>query len=1170
MAIDLLTALFYTAGAAYGANRQSNYTKAKLKEEAAEKLDETIAASQVRYYGIYPNGTRQDGVLNNSAALPGMLSRGYKIEGMTIGNGAYQEFKTPFESEPVYYDSASNSVGTGDRIAGIRNEMPFRRTGVDATSMTTTLSKPIKMPPAAPTAGGPETGFGTSSPPTTVRPAGTQVPTGLKFATSRMEPNPKFTAITRLPIIGWTKEDGSYAIDENYNELQNIMQESQETEYLYTSPTGDFQQGRGTSAFVRFNKIRIEQGGTIRKGKDLTMMQFPDSEEDDPNRVLMIVQPDGSNIPFAQAPNKVKLSAYGGGLLVQYFVDGQPELNASGEVVKPFKLQEMEKVEAGKITDHRVMLDNKTVKSVLDLTPQEFENFKNGKYPHAKYENGQLVDTFTLPTFTATKQETGEERVLIPDQVSLEQGIPLEPVPVLELTPVQMEKYLNGEYQTAFFKDGVQQGKFLFPSERDKSSGKDAGSSDALKFDDFFIVKDPNSQIEFKIPKKTGVSASTRVLEGITDILRHPDKFREGFESANPTTKRMFDNHLEILAREVVNQWTAENVRANQPVVIPEDFLNKWALPRYGYFVDAMGTDKPEDVGTVFRNKIQEAIGQKIIDLRTLPARDQNTIVTEDIVEVPNNTGGTTTVRVIAGRQLPINEAGVTPFFPVVQALRNRDFKESEIASFILVERDDFGLPVLDEEGMEKPLPIEQQTVLAGLDLLFSKQLEFIIKRDMPAQGLKKGESYTGTYYDAMKRMITPDAFAMVEDRTLDTETQQAVANVFLSVTGDDPRIGMDLVKRIYPVSGATVESLLEDRFGAEFNKIVQARAAKAGSAREAMQSARNKLSTFFTIDPNGQKVDMDISTTVARYVLGADGVVYLVNTARDVLTGNFVNRLGGETGNGYSEMPQDAASIVAAARNGYVKVGSFVTAPDKLAATERFQDMTEAERNAAIEASRIARARNGRLFQRILKDMTANPSEMVTLPDNRQVSKRLLAVRQYYKFILAYQVAAAIQGGTGGRTISDQDVENILSALNFDTYSTPEAEKATLNEVIRMMERIAVVDGAYSSGNVSDVYAAIAYEKLEDRAGASFRPTVFDVVTEAAMRLRQPGARDRSATGVTGAKSYVEAEADTPEGKSLLEGFNAYQGTYYTDLDEAKKDDKWSSYVAGLAPRGA
>ena len=62
--------------------------------------------------------------------------------------------------------------------------------------------------------------------------------------------------------------------------------------------------------------------------------------------------------------------------------------------------------------------------------------------------------------------------MLIPNQVSLEQGFPIEPVPVLELDKPQMEKYLNGEYKTGFYKNDVQQGKFLFPSERDKSSGK--------------------------------------------------------------------------------------------------------------------------------------------------------------------------------------------------------------------------------------------------------------------------------------------------------------------------------------------------------------------------------------------------------------------------------------------------------------------------------------------------------------------------------------------------------------------------------------------------------------------------------------------------------------------------------------------------------------------------
>ena len=39
----------------------------------------------------------------------------------------------------------------------------------------------------------------------------------------------------------------------------------------------------------------------------------------------------------------------------------------------------------------------------------------------------------------------------------------------------------------------------------------------------------------------------------------------------------------------------------------------------------------------------------------------------------------------------------------------------------------------------------------------------------------------------------------------------------------------------------------------------------------------------------------------------------------------------------------------------------------------------------------------------------------------------------QYLKFSLAYQMSMALQGGSGGRTISDQDVDNMLRALNMD-----------------------------------------------------------------------------------------------------------------------------------------
>ena len=44
-------------------------------------------------------------------------------------------------------------------------------------------------------------------------------------------------------------------------------------------------------------------------------------------------------------------------------------------------------------------------------------------------------------------------------------------------------------------------------------------------------------------------------------------------------------------------------------------------------------------------------------------------------------------------------------------------------------------------------------------------------------------------------------------------------------------------------------------------------------------------------------------------------------------------------------------------------------------------------------------------------------------------------ALRGYYRFMTAYSLASAVQGGTGGRTISDQDVLNFLKAFNTDRY---------------------------------------------------------------------------------------------------------------------------------------
>lgn len=62
-------------------------------------------------------------------------------------------------------------------------------------------------------------------------------------------------------------------------------------------------------------------------------------------------------------------------------------------------------------------------------------------------------------------------------------------------------------------------------------------------------------------------------------------------------------------------------------------------------------------------------------------------------------------------------------------------------------------------------------------------------------------------------------------------------------------------------------------------------------------------------------------------------------------------------------------------------------------------------------------------------------------------------------KFTLAYQVSMALQGGSGGRTISDQDVDNILTSLQMpDTFfstATRESTIASLDTLSEYLESI-------------------------------------------------------------------------------------------------------------------
>jgi hypothetical protein len=91
----------------------------------------------------------------------------------------------------------------------------------------------------------------------------------------------------------------------------------------------------------------------------------------------------------------------------------------------------------------------------------------------------------------------------------------------------------------------------------------------------------------------------------------------------------------------------------------------------------------------------------------------------------------------------------------------------------------------------------------------------------------------------------------------------------------------------------------------------------------------------------------------------------------------------------------------------------------------------------------------------------------------------RKLAIRQYHKYMLAYQLAAAIQGGTGGRTISDQDVQNILNSLNFGVWTPAAVEVATLRTARDMLTQLYDYNEALLNPNPSVQFAGYKAQQL-------------------------------------------------------------------------------------------
>lgn len=93
------------------------------------------------------------------------------------------------------------------------------------------------------------------------------------------------------------------------------------------------------------------------------------------------------------------------------------------------------------------------------------------------------------------------------------------------------------------------------------------------------------------------------------------------------------------------------------------------------------------------------------------------------------------------------------------------------------------------------------------------------------------------------------------------------------------------------------------------------------------------------------------------------------------------------------------------------------------------------------------------------------NEAQAVLNNPEAEQAERVAARRQFFAFTMAYKLASLLQGGTGGRTISDQDVQNMFRVLSQDALTSPVKFGESMLNIKRMAKNILEVNQMIQMG---------------------------------------------------------------------------------------------------------
>jgi hypothetical protein len=207
-------------------------------------------------------------------------------------------------------------------------------------------------------------------------------------------------------------------------------------------------------------------------------------------------------------------------------------------------------------------------------------------------------------------------------------------------------------------------------------------------------------------------------------------------------------------------------------------------------------------------------------------------------------------------------------------------------------------------------------------------------------------------------------------------------------------------------------------------------------------------------------------------------------------------------------------------------------------------QDSADVEQAAAAkgqtvqqfyEAESAARKQNSEALAQIFDEMNSGDTLKVNT-----------AKRKYLNYMIAYTVAAAMQGGTGGRTISDQDVQNVLRALSLTAGGTPASEYAVYEDMKNYLLYKAQRGQALGSKDNQTVFNAMIVADLETRQD-------FDITRD--LRERVEGLRGPESSGgrkPTDTNVFTVGKVSIPktEEDSFLVYVNKVKGQYEDTRD--------------------